>query len=507
MPSLAAFVVWIDLAVCAALAVLGVYRSMLLCAWWRQRRAPPRPVPPPPAEWPVVTVQIPIYNERFVARRILAAAAALDYPRARLQIQVLDDSTDRTATLVRRACRVLRRRGLDVEWLHRRQRDGYKAGALAHGLRTARGELIAIFDADFVPPPDFLRRVVPHVLVPGIGVVQARWGHLNRDAGWFTRLQAVLLDGHFAIEQPTRDARRWLLTFNGTAGVWRRTAIDSAGGWSCETLTEDLDLSLRAQLAGWRIRFVGDVVVPAELPADSNAFRAQQRRWTQGGVQVARKLLPHVWRAPLPWSVKFEATMHMIGYAAYPLLVLLLLLRTPVRLLTPGQDWYGILPGELPLFALGTVPIVLLYLHAQRTAGAPGGARRQICDAVAAVALGGGLAVSNAMAVVAGLCGRRTAFERTPKRGALSASAGGRARRAWRGAAYRSPGTRAALLELGLLGYLVLSKLTPHDGVPFAEIPFLALFAFGLIALSLPSLHEAWLHGRRARATIAGLPS
>jgi hypothetical protein len=199
--------------------------------------------------------------------------------------------------------------------------------------------------------------------------------------------------------------------------------------------------------------------------------------------------------------------MHMAGYAAYPLLVLLLLLRTPVRLLTPGQDWYGILPGELPLFALGTVPIVLLYVHAQRAAGAPGGIRRQACDAVAAVALGAGLAMSNAVAVVAGLCGRRAAFERTPKRGASAAAASGHARRAWRVAAYRSPGTRAAFLELALLGYLVVSKLTPHDGVPFAEIPFLALFAFGLIAMSLPSLYGAWLRSRRARATIAGLPS
>jgi GT2 family glycosyltransferase len=501
MQSLAAIVTALYAAVCVALILLATYRLALLCAWGWQRRLPRRPDPQVPAVWPHVTVQLPIYNERFVVRRLLGAVAALDYRRDRLQIQVLDDSTDRTATLVRRAAAVLRRRGFDIEVRRRADRTGFKAGALADGLLTTRGEYVAIFDADFVPPPEFLRRVIPHAMAPGVGAVQARWGHLDRDASWFTRLQAVLLDGHFAIEQPTRDGCGWFLTFNGTAGVWRRAAIESAGGWSADTLTEDLDLSLRAQLGGWRIRYLHDMVVPAELPIDSNAFRSQQRRWNRGGAQVARKLLPRIVRAPLAWRVKLEVTAHLVGYLGYPLLVLLVLLRTPARLLSAEPPGLGLLPGELPLFVLGTLPLALFYVHAQRAAGVPGSTRRLVRDALPAMALGAGLALSNAGAVVAGLCGRNAAFERTPKRGDVRAGA---ARRAWRAAAYRSPGTRAALFELGLLAYLVLSKLAPEAGVRVGEIPFLAFFTFGLAALSLRSLRDEWRREGRPAAAAAG---
>ncbi len=232
MHIVAPILTWTYFGVCLGLTLFGLYRLAILAAWWRAERRPKAPPPADPAVWPRVTVQLPLFNERWVARRLLEAVAALDYPRDRLQIQVLDDSTDRTAVLTRRIASVLRRRGVDIEFVRRAARTGYKAGALAHGLRTASGELIAIFDADFVPPTDFLRRVVPDLLEPGVGVVQARWGHLNRDATWFTRLQSILLDGHFAIEQPARHGHGLLLTFNGTAGVWRRAAIEAAGGWT-----------------------------------------------------------------------------------------------------------------------------------------------------------------------------------------------------------------------------------------------------------------------------------
>jgi len=495
--------------ICAALLVLASYRLALLVAWWRSRRLPARSDPASPAVWPSVTVQLPIFNERFVARRVLESVAALDYPRDRLQIQVLDDSTDRTAVLVRRCAAVLRRHGLDITVVRRSDRRGYKAGALADGLRTARGELVALFDADFVPGADFLRRMVPHALVPGVGVAQARWGHLDRDANWFTRMQAVLLDGHFAIEQPTRDARGWLATFNGTAGVWRREAIVAAGGWSSDTLTEDLDLSLRAQLAGWRIRYVNDVVVPAELPSDSNAFRAQQRRWTRGGVQVARKLLPRILHAPLGRRVKLEATLHLLGYAAYPLLLALVLLRLPVRMLVTHAGLGGVLPGgllfgELPLFVFGTLPLALFYVHAQRAAGVPGSWRRLVRDALPAIALGAGLAVSNAIAVVGGLRrSDRACFERTPKQGALQARSAASRHRPHRRIVYRSAGARVVWLECALLTYIVVSRLLPDEGARVGEIPFLAFFGFGLGALALRSLHDLWRPGRGVRAAAA----
>lgn len=466
--------------VCGLLTLLGLYRVALLAAFLRGRRRA-SPPPPAPREWPHVTVQLPLYNERYVAGRLLAAVARLDYPRERLQVQILDDSTDLTAVLVRRIARILSRHGLDVEHVQRARRQGYKAGALAAGLRTAKGRLVAIFDADFVPQPDFLRRMVPHVLQPGVGLAQARWGHLNRDATWFTRLQAILLDGHFGIEQPARSFSGWFLSFNGTAGIWHREAIEAAGGWTSDTLTEDLDLSVRAQLAGWRFVYVDDVVVPGELPLDSDSFRSQQRRWTKGGVQVARKLLPRILRARLAAGVKLEATLHLTCYAAYPLLVSLAVLRTPARLLAPQANWLGLLPGEVTLLALGTLPLVLFYTLAQHRNRAAGGLRRWLRHSIPAMALGAGLAVSNALAVLEGLFGRDVRFERTPKRGG--------ARRI--STAYRAGTARIAWLELLLLVYLVACKAFGGGATLLGEVPFLALFAFGLLAMSVPSLRAA----------------
>ncbi len=494
---------WTYFGVCLGLTLFGLYRLAILAAWWRAARRPKLPPPADPAVWPRVTVQLPLFNERWVARRLLEAVAALDYPPDRLQIQVLDDSTDRTTVLTRRGAAVLRRRGVDIEVVRRTGRAGYKAGALAHGLHTATGELIAIFDADFVPRRDFLRQVVPSLLLPGVGVVQARWGHLNRNATWFTRLQSILLDGHFAIEQPARDGNGLLLTFNGTAGVWRRAAIDAAGGWTSDTLTEDLDLSIRAQLAGWRIVYRADVVVPAELPADSNSLRAQQRRWTKGGVQVARKMLPRIVRSPLPWRVRLAAVFHLGSYAGYPLLIGLALLRTPACLATHERGWLGLLPGELPLFALGTAPLAVFYFFAQRAAGVRSARKFVWRDSFAAMALGAGLALGNALAVMEGLFGRGVVFERTPKRGSGRAFAPTLNRPRWM-ATYRSQGTRTALLELTFLLYLVLCKCVAATPRRWGELPFLFFFAFGLLAMSVPSLRQAWGESRRPLTPRAG---
>ena len=274
-------------AVCVlGLFVYGVNAYLMVALHLRGRRRP-RSTAPPLAVWPTVTVQLPIYNERYVARRLLEAVGALDYPADRLEIQVLDDSTDETTAIVIETAQTLAGRGLEVVHLHRRERAGFKAGALAAGLKEASGEFIAIFDADFVPPPDFLRRTLPHFADPGVAVVQTRWGHLNRDFSLLTVAQALGIDGHFAVEQAARARSGLFLNFNGTAGVWRRTAIDDAGGWTHDTLTEDLDLSYRAQLRGWRIEYRPEIVCPAELPVLVTGFKSQQRRWAQGSIQTA----------------------------------------------------------------------------------------------------------------------------------------------------------------------------------------------------------------------------
>jgi cellulose synthase/poly-beta-1,6-N-acetylglucosamine synthase-like glycosyltransferase len=399
----------------AVLALYGTHRLLLLVGWWRHRRRP-LATPPAPAEdaWPLVTVQLPLYNERFVAERLLRAVAALDYPADRLEVQVLDDSTDDTGTIVARVCEQLRRGGLDVRHLRRADRAGFKAGALAAGLAVARGDLLCIFDADFVPGRDFLRRLVPWFSTdPGIGMVQARWGHLNRDDSLATRVQAMLLDGHFAIEHAARHRSGCFFNFNGTAGIWRRAAIEDAGGWQADTLTEDLDLSYRAQLAGWRFVFLPAVVVPAELPVEAADLETQQHRWAKGAAQTACKLLPRLLTAPLPWRVRREAFVHLTANVSYPLLAVLAALIFPAMLRRRGEAWWQVLAVDLPLFALASGSVVLFYVASQVAVGEPWRARLRLLPAL--MATGIGLSVTNSAAVVTGAFVRGGTFQRTPK--------------------------------------------------------------------------------------------
>jgi cellulose synthase/poly-beta-1,6-N-acetylglucosamine synthase-like glycosyltransferase len=408
-------------AVLGVLSLYGAHRLVLLFGWWRHR-ARPLQAPPPPTDpagreaWPLVTVQLPLYNERFVAERLLRAVAALDYPPARLEVQVLDDSTDDTSAIVARVCAELRAGGLDVHHLRRPARAGFKAGALAAGLASARGELLAVFDADFVPRADFLRRLVPWLAGTGadprVGMVQARWGHLNREDSLLTGVQAMLLDGHFAIEHAARHRAGCFFNFNGTAGIWRRAAIEDAGGWQADTLTEDLDLSYRAQLAGWRFVFVPEVVVPAELPVEAADLAAQQHRWAKGAAQTARKLLPRLLAAPLPWRVRAEAFVHLTANVSYPLMLLLATLLFPAMLLRRGSGWQ-LLAFDAPLFAIASGSVLLFYVASQAAVGEPWRARLHLLPAV--MAIGIGLSVTNSAAVIAGLLRGGGTFHRTPK--------------------------------------------------------------------------------------------
>ena len=370
------------------------------------------------ANLPTVTVQLPLFNEATVVERLLDAVARFDYPADKFEIQVLDDSTDETESLARRKVAELRDRGLDAVYLRRNSRVGYKAGALEYGLERAKGELVAIFDADFVPQPEFLRAVAGDFSDPRVGMVQTRWAHLNRDESLLTSVQALMLDGHHLVENRARFGSGCMFNFSGTGGMWRRQAIADAGGWQHDTLTEDLDLSYRAQLKGWRFIYRPDVVTPAELPAEMSAFRAQQYRWAKGTVQTARKLLGRVLRAPLTVRQRVEACFHMLPHFAYPLMLLLSVLLLPALIVLPATNGRSLLLVDLPLCLGATGSLVTFYATAETAQG------RTVWEALrrlpALIALGAGLSPHLTRAVYDGMGSMAGEFVRTPKRGAAA---------------------------------------------------------------------------------------
>lgn len=468
----------VHLTACLALALFGVHRVWLLVEYLRDRRRRREGASERlsfAGELPRVTVQLPLYNERAVAERLIDAVCALDYPRDRLEVQVLDDSTDDTAVVVAEAVARWRARGVAVEHVRRQERVGFKAGALAHGLSLARGELIAIFDADFVPRPDFLRATVPAFADPGVGMVQARWGHLNRGRSWLTAAQAVFLDAHFTIEHAVREARGRFFNFNGTAGIWRKSAIERAGGWDAATLTEDLDLSFRAQLAGTRFCYLDHVEVPAELPDDVNAFKGQQHRWAKGSIQTARRLLGAVWRAPLPLGVRIDATLKLTQNLAFLLLALVVVTMPAAALARAMGSATWVRAGDLATLGLATLPVACHFLVAQRARGTPW--HRALLALPLALGLGAALSVNNARAVLEGLFGFGTnVFVRTPKRGE-----GG-------GGAYKTPPHPLVVVELCLGAFhLVAAGLLVLAGHAWTT-PFLWLFGASLVALALNSV-------------------
>ena len=490
---LAILAAWI--AVLGALSVFALHRLSLLRLSRPPRRRPSDAMEPPapePPEWPEVTVQIPIYNEPLVVTRLVDAVARLDYPLNRLELQILDDSTDLTPRRAAAAARRARSLGLRVAHLRRRRRDGFKAGALAAGLARARGSLLAVFDADFVPPPDFLRRTVPCFADPAVGMVQARWGHLNRRHSLLTRLQAALLDSHFLVEHRARAAAGRFFNFNGTAGLWRRSCIEDAGGWQADTLTEDLDLSYRAQLRGWRFVFLPEVVAPAELPVRFSAFRSQQHRWAKGSAQTALKILPRIWRAPLPGHVRLEAFLHLTGNAAYPLLAALALLLWPAlearRRLAPGPPTVL----DVVLFGPAALSVAAFWVAGQRRAGR--GKLESLLLVPALFAFGAALAVTNARAVFEALLGRPSAFIRTPKSGCVD----GRPRSdTFRTVAPAAARHGTAMIELLLALWCLAAGVAAARAGLWAWLPWPVLFALGFGAAGLAPWPET---ARRARS-------
>jgi cellulose synthase/poly-beta-1,6-N-acetylglucosamine synthase-like glycosyltransferase len=467
-------------AVLAVLALYGLHRLVLVVRWARTRRLC-APLPAEANDWPVVTVQLPLYNEMYVAERLIDAVARLDWPASRLEIQVLDDSTDETAEVVSRAVAAWREQGLDVRHLRREDRAGFKAGALQAGLRVARGELVAVFDADFVPAPDFLRRTVPYFAADrALGMVQGCWSHLNRGYSLLTRIQAILLDGHFLIEHPARHRSGCFFNFNGTAGIWRRQAIVTAGGWQHDTLTEDLDLSYRAQLLGWKFLYLPDLPVASELPVDVNAWKSQQFRWSRGAIQTGRKLLGRVLSARLPWRVKLEALVHLTNNLSYPLMVVLALLIVPAMVLRRGASPLSLLLIDLPLFLAATLSVLVFYAVSQAAAGT--GWRREIRFLPALLGLGIGLSVNNTQAVVGGLVRRGGTFHRTPKYRIE------RAGESWLGKRYRSGVGLSAAVEAALAVYFAGAVILAVRAGMWLSLPFLYLFLQGYTYMAVLSV-------------------
>jgi cellulose synthase/poly-beta-1,6-N-acetylglucosamine synthase-like glycosyltransferase len=472
----------------ALLALYGLNSLLLTWLHRRHHRQADLPAPQPPAACPIVTVQLPVYNERHVVARLINAVAGLDWPAERLQIQVLDDSTDDTRRLI--AAAIACHPGLNIAHVRRPRRAGFKAGALEHGLKTAAGEFVAIFDADFIPPPDFLQKTIPLFALPTVGCVQTRWGHVNPESSALTRAQALGIDGHFVVEQSARHAIRAFLNFNGTAGVWRRACMADAGGWQGDTLTEDLDLSYRAQLRGWRIVYQPHLTTPAELPVQIDAFKRQQFRWAKGSLQTAKKLLGRLWRARQPWWLKAQGTLHLTNYLVHPLMLLNLLLTLPM--LFSDSPFLQL----TPFFTASAIGPPLLYWTALR--GRPLSAAAQLGRLALLIALGTGLSVNNSRAVWQALAGIQSEFMRTPKF-AVTHQAGH-----WQASAYALPRDPTAWLEALLALYAAALLVFALSLDVWWLLPWLMLYTVGYSYVSALAFLQTWqTHAARRRANAA----
>lgn len=453
------------------LSVYGIHRYETI----RRYRKYKRNIPSEPAkrfeQLPPVTVQLPIYNERFVIERLLEEICKIDYPRHLLQIQVLDDSTDETHPFTQRLCNELAAAGHPIEYHHRTNRYGYKAGALQEGLKTATGEFVAIFDADFIPPVDFLQRTIHFFSDPEVGVVQTRWTHLNKEFNILTQVEAMLLDGHFVLEHGARCGSGLFFNFNGTAGVLRRAMIDDAGGWQHETLTEDSDLSYRAQLKGWRFVYVPGIECPSELPVETYGFQVQQARWAKGLTQVAIKLLPRIWRSKAPLRVKIEAFMHLTPNISYPLMIGVSMLMLPVMVVRFYMGVFQMVTIDLPLIIASFWSISAFYLYAQRELY-PKSWWKSIAFMPMLMGAGVALTVSNSKGVIEALLGIKTSFARTAK----YAISGTQKPLKAAPTAYKRKSGWLPWAELAIGAYYVYMVDFSIQTLNFFAIPFLVLF-------------------------------
>jgi cellulose synthase/poly-beta-1,6-N-acetylglucosamine synthase-like glycosyltransferase len=474
------------------LASYGVHRYTLVYLYYKKKKNGENQPGDEFQELPRVTIQLPIFNEQYVVDRLLQAVCRLDYPREKLDIQLLDDSTDETKEV---ACNLVEHyagQGYPITYLHRTNRNGFKAGALHEGLKTAKGEFVAIFDADFVPPADFLLRTIHHFTNPKVGMVQTRWTHINRNYSFLTEVEAILLDGHFVLEHSSRARNDVFFNFNGTAGIWRRQAIEDAGGWEHDTLTEDTDLSYRAQLKGWKFVYRQDVECPAELPVEMTAFKTQQARWAKGLIQTGKKILPRVLKSDQPFRVKLEAWYHLTANLSYPLMVILSVLLLPAMVIRFYQGWFQMLYIDIPLFLASTFSISSFYLVSQRELF-PRTWPRALLYLPFLMALGIGLTVTNTRAVLEALIGKQTAFARTPKYRVETRKDVVRATH------YRKRLGWVPWVELLIGSYFALTVYYALENENYLTVPFLMLFVVGYWYTGLMSLLQGLFSGLSLR--------
>ena len=479
------------LAILVLLCGYGFHRYLMVFLYYRNKGK----VPKPKSEWPdlpPVTVQLPIYNELYVVERLIDATCRIDYPVGKLEIQVLDDSTDETQGICRRKVDEWAAKGVDIVYVHREDRTGYKAGALDHGMKTMKGGFVAVFDADFLPPPDFLMRTIHFFTDDAIGMVQTRWGHLNRDYSMLTEVQSILLDGHFIMEHCARNRSGRFFNFSGTAGIWRREAIVTAGGWQHDTLTEDLDLSFRSQLARWKFIFLPEIETPAELPVDMNGFKSQQYRWVKGSMQTSRKLLWKLMKADIPLKVKMEAFVHLTGNSAYFMMLILSLLMFPVMYFRTKMQIESSVLLDFGVFTLATISVCFFYMCSQREIHGLKGALKTIFYVPMLLSLGIGMCVSNTRAIIEGLFSRDGGeFVRTPKYAIADR------KQTFSGKKYKValnvlvPGVE---LALGVW-FAAIIVYSIFRGMYFA-IPFQALFMIGFLYVAFLSIFQGRLTAR-----------
>lgn len=436
-------------------------------------------------EFPVVTVQLPIFNEMYVIERLVKAVCAMEYPRDKLEIQLLDDSTDETFEIAKSIVESYRSQGYDIKHIHRSDRSGFKAGALKAGLAKARGEFVAIFDADFVPRKEFLSRTVPYFLRDEkIGMVQTRWEHLNENYSFLTRAQAMALDGHFVIEQQVRNRAGFFINFNGTAGVWRKSCILDAGNWQSDTLTEDLDLSYRAQLRGWQFIFLNKVTSPAELPSEINALKSQQFRWTKGAIETAKKVLPAVWRSRLPLEVKLQSTVHLTNNIVFPFILLVALLNVPLVIIKNSVAGYDLFFTLMSIFVLASISTFTFYTYSQKAIHLDW--RKRILLFPVFMAGSMGLAVNNTRAVLEALFNKKTEFVRTPKYSVEQVGD------KWQSKKYvQRKISKMVILEIALALYYLVGIGASIAYLEIAAIPFQLMFLAGFGLVGMLSLRHA----------------
>jgi cellulose synthase/poly-beta-1,6-N-acetylglucosamine synthase-like glycosyltransferase len=485
------------------LAFYGIHRYQLVWLYFKNKKNAAKWNEPPAqfaeGQLPFETVQLPIFNEQFVIDRLIDAVCKLDYPRDRFEIQVLDDSTDETTEAAREIVERYARgfAGMapqPIEYLHRSNRYGYKAGALDKGLEVARGEFVAIFDADFVPPRQWLMQVIHHFAQPEIGMVQTRWTHLNRNYSFLTQVEAILLDGHFVLEHGGRSRAGVFFNFNGTAGMWRRETISTAGGWQHDTLTEDTDLSYRAQLVGWQFKYLQDVECPAELPIEMTAFKTQQARWAKGLIQTGKKILPRVLKSNAPWHTKLEAWYHLTANISYPLMIVLSVLLMPAMIIRSWQGYIQMLLIDFPLFIASTMSVSTFYMVSQKELY-PRSWYVSIIYVPFVMALGGvGLTITNTKAVLEALFGVKSAFARTPKYKVRKKGEKSQAK------VYRKRLGVVPWIELAIGCYFAWTVYYAITTENFFTVPFLVLFVFGYWYTGLLSL----LQGRFERSGDSG---